>query len=165
MGADRTIYAKLCKVEESYNRRIREFNKDAAMYNGNPKTVFQWCEKLEKHLARFKWEQIPNEEIKKMMLDCIEGAARQEVVLLQPDGLAFDNYETGEFYQELLKKFAQEKDEEGRKMEYLARKQSRNEDTRKYFTDKLRLWVQAYAPARRSLVEFKTAMLMGLYSV
>ena len=77
---------------------------------------------------------------------------------LQPD-----NYETGHF-QEFLKKFAQEKDEEGRKMEYPSRKQSRNEDARKYYTDKLRLWVQAYAPAKRSLVEFKNAMLLGLYN-
>ena len=99
-----------------------------------------------------------------MLLDCIEGSTRQEIVLLQPDGLAFDNYETGEFFQELLKKFAQEKVEEGKKMEYLARKQFKNEDVRKYYTDKLRLWVQAYAPARRSLVDFKTAMLMGLYN-
>ena len=43
-------------------------------------------------------------------------------------------------------------------------KQARNEDASKYYIDKLRLWVQAYAPARRSLVEFKTAMLMGLYN-
>ena len=49
-------------------------------------------------------------------------------------------------------------------MEYLARKQSRNEDARKYYTDKLRLWVQAYAPAKRSLVKFKNAMLLGLYN-
>ena len=97
-----------------------------------------------------------------MLLDCVEGSARQTIVLLQPDGLTFDSYETGEFFQELLKKFAQEKDEEGRKLEYLARKQSRNEDARKYYTDKLRLWVHSYA--RRSLVEFKTAMLMGLYN-
>jgi len=88
----------------------------------------------------------------------------QETVLLQPSGLAFENYETGELFEELLKKFAQEKDEEGRKQEYVARKQGRNEDPRKYYTDKLRLWVQAYAPARRSLTEFKNAMLLGLYN-
>ena len=34
---------------------------------------------------------------------------------------------------ELLKKFSQEKYEEGRKQEYLARKQGRNEDSRKYY--------------------------------
>ncbi len=41
-------------------------------------------------------------------------------------------------------------------MEYLQRRQLRNEDARQYYTDKLRLFVQAYPPARRSLVEFKT---------
>ena len=93
----------------------------------------------EAHLDRFQWEQIPNNEIKKMLLYCIQGSARQEIVLLQPEGLAFENYEIAEFFQELLKKFAQEKDEEGRKLEYLARKQARNEDVRKYYIDKLRL--------------------------
>ena len=99
-----------------------------------------------------------------MLLDCIQGSARQEIVLLQPEGLALESYEIAEFFQELLKKFAQEKDEEGRKLEYLARKQARNEDARKYYIDKLRLWVQAYGPAWRSLIEFKTTMLMGLYN-
>ena len=60
------------------------------------------------------------------------------------DGLAFDNYEVrGKTFQELLKQFAHEKDEEGRKMEYMSRKQTRNEDSRKYYIDNLRLWVQA----------------------
>ena len=44
-------------------------------------------------------------------------------------------YKIGEFFQELLKKFTHEKDEEGRKMEYLQRRQMR-----------------------------KTNMLMGLYN-
>ena len=161
---DGNLYANLSKAEESYHQKMREFNKDAPHYDGNPKTVFQWCEKLETHLTTFRWEQIPNDEIKKMLLGCIQGSARQEIVLLQPDGLTFENYDIAEFFQELLKKFAQEKDEEGRKLEYLARKQARNEDARKYYTDKLILCVQAYAPAQRSLVEFKTAMLMGLYN-
>ena len=65
------------------------------------------------------------------------------MVLLLPTGLAFKNYETGVFFRELLKKFSQEKDEEGQKQEYLARKQGRDEDPSKYYTDKMRLWVQA----------------------
>ena len=73
-----------------------------------------------------------------------------------------DNYEIGEFFQELLKKFTHKKDEEGRKMAYS--RQARIEDARQYYTDKLRLFVQAYPPARRSLVEFKTKMLLGLYN-
>ena len=67
---------------------------------------------------------------------------------------AFDNYETGEFFTELLKKFSQEKDKQGQKHEYTARNQGRNEDPKKYYTDNLRLWIQAYGPAKRSLVEF-----------
>ena len=46
----------------------------------------------------------------------------------------------------------------------MARRQARNEDARQYCTDKLRLFVQAYPPARRSLVEFKNSMLLGLYN-
>ena len=99
-----------------------------------------------------------------MLLDCIEGKAQSEIVLLRPDGLALENYEIEEFFQELLKKFTHEKDEEGRKMECIARRQARNKDSRQYYTDKLRLFVQAYTLAMRSLVEFKNAMLLGLYN-
>ena len=53
---------------------------------------------MEKHLDNFEWERVPNDEIKKMLLTCIKGSARQEIVLLQPDGLAIDNYEIGEFF-------------------------------------------------------------------
>ena len=113
---------------------------------------------------RFKCEKIPNDAIKRMLLDCITGKAQSEIVLLKPDGLAFDNYGIGKFFQELLKKFTHEKDKEGRKMEYLDSRQARNEDARQYYTDKLRLFVQAYPPARRSLVEFKNNMLLGLYN-
>ena len=59
--------------------------------------------------TRYEWETIPNTEIKQMLLDCVEGEARQEIVLLQPDGIR--QYEIGEFFQELLKKFTHEKDE------------------------------------------------------
>ena len=73
-------------------------------------------------------------------------------------------HETGEFFTEMLKKFSQEKDKEGRKQEYTARKQRRNEDPRKYciLHWQVRVWIQAYAPAKRSLGEFKNAMIMGL---
>ena len=75
-----------------------------------------------------------------MLLDCITGKAESEIVLLKPDGLAFDNYDIGEFFQELLKKFTHGKDEEHRKIEYLQRRQVRYEDARQYYTDKLRLF-------------------------
>ena len=44
-----------------------------------------------------------------MLLSCITGSARQQIVLLHHTGLAFENYEPGEFFPELLKKFSQEK--------------------------------------------------------
>ena len=107
---------------------------------------------------------IPNNVIKRMLLDCIDGKAQSEIVLLRPDGLPFQNYEIGEFSQELLKKFTHEKDEEGWKMEYMVRRQARNEDARQYYTNKLQLFLQTRPPARRSLVEFKNGMLLGLYN-
>ena len=59
--------------------------------------------------------------------------------MLHPTGLAYDNYMTVDFFLELSKKFSQEKDEEGRNHEYLARKQGSNVDPLKYYTDKL--WI------------------------
>ena len=60
-------------------------------YDGKPEKVFSWCENLEEHLSAHDWESIPNEAIKKMLLGCITGSARQEIVLLQPPGAAFEN--------------------------------------------------------------------------
>ena len=55
------------------------------------------------------------------------------IVLLQPTGagIAFI-YDRRVFFTEMLKKFSQEKEEEGRKQEYIVRNQGRNEDPRKY---------------------------------
>ena len=94
--------------------------------------MFDWGGELEKHLSKFKCETIPNDAIKRMLLDCITRKAQSEIVLLKPDGLAFDSYEIGEFFPEILKKFTHEKDEEDRKMEYWARRQARNEDAQQY---------------------------------
>ena len=79
--------------------------------------MFDWCNALEKRLSRYEWEMIPNDVIKRILLDCIEGKAQSEIVLLRPDGLAFENYKIGEFFQELLKKCTYEKDEERRVIE------------------------------------------------
>ena len=64
---------------------------------------------LEIQLSRFKCETIHNDAIKRMLLDCITGKVQSEIVLLKPDGLAFDSYKIGEFFQELLKKFKRER--------------------------------------------------------
>ena len=114
-----------------------DFSCRATTYDGNPSKVFDWCGELEKNLSRFECETIPKDAVKRMLLDCLRGRAQSEIVLLKPDGLAFDNYEIGEFLQELLKKFTHEKDKEGRKMKYLARRQARSDDARQYYKDKL----------------------------
>ena len=67
-------------------------------------------------------------------------------------------------FHETVELFPQEKYKEGQKQEYLAREQERDEDTREYYTDKRRLWLQAYPSDKRSLIEFKDEMLMGLYN-
>ena len=132
---DRLTLRDLSKAEAEYKKRLLDFSCRAPTYDGNPSKVFDWCGELEKHLSRFECETIPNNAIKRMLLDCIMGKA-------QSDGLAFDNYKIGEFFQELLKKFTQEKDEEGRTMEYLHRRQGRN--AHQYYKGKLRLFVKAY---------------------
>ena len=63
----------------------------------------------------------------------------------------------------MLKKFSQEKYEEGKKQEYLDRKQESGEDTNEYYTDNKRLWIQAYAPSKRSLVWIQGWNAHGLY--
>ena len=161
---DRQTLRDLSKAEAEYKKRLLNFSCKAPTNDGNPAKVFDWCGESEKHLSRNECETIPNVATKRMLLDWKTGKAQSEIVLLKPDGLAFDNYEIGEFFQELLNKFTHKKNEEGRKMEYLQRRQARNEDARQYYTDKLRLFVQAYPPAQRSLVEFKTSMLLGLYN-
>ena len=127
---DRQKLRDLSRAEAEYEKRLLDFSCRALAYDGNPGKLFDWCGELEKHLSRFKCETIPNDAVKRMLLDCVTGKAQSEIILLKPDGLAFDNYEIGEFFQELLKKFTHEKDEEGRKMEYLQRRQARNEDAR-----------------------------------
>ena len=94
-------------------------------YSGNQVKAFEWFKSLKTHLSECKWEKIPNKAVKKMLLSCIMWSARQEIVLLQPQGVTFESYDTGAFFMELLKKFSQEKDEEGPKQEYQSRKYSK----------------------------------------
>ena len=94
------------------------------------------------HLSNNGWQTIPNKGIKKCCWH-VSQEGLDRTVLLQPtgEGIAFDSYGTGEFFTELLKKFSKEKYEEGRKLEYNKRRQTRMEDPRRYYTDKLRPWI------------------------
>ena len=42
---------------------------------------------------------IPNQAVKRMLLAFVTGSARQEIMEPTGSGLAFENYETGEFSQ------------------------------------------------------------------
>jgi len=85
--------AEISKTGASIRKRILCFRKEAPKYDGKPVKVFSWSESLEEHLSAHDWESIPNESIKKMLLGCITGSARQEIVLLQPPGAAFEHFE------------------------------------------------------------------------
>ena len=89
---DRQTLRDLSRAEAEYKKRMLDFSCKAPTYNGNPAKVFDWCGELEKHLSRNECEMIPNDAIKRMLLDCITGNARSEILLLKPDGLTFDNY-------------------------------------------------------------------------
>jgi len=81
-NATESTLGELSRARERFEKKILAFAAGAPEYDGKPEKVFDWCERLEKHLRRHKWEEIPNEEIKKMLLDCITGPAVQETVLL-----------------------------------------------------------------------------------
>ena len=98
---DRLTLRDLSRAGAEYKKKLLEFSCRAPTCDGNPARVFDWFGELEKHLSRSECETIPNNAIKRMLLDCITEKAQSEIVLLKPDGLAFDNYEIGEFFQEL----------------------------------------------------------------
>ena len=125
--ANLSMYAEISESEKKYYRENTELFWECSQIQWKPgeSVPFQWCKSLETHLFSHGQEMIPNKAVKRMLLSCIMGSARQEILLLLPTGLAFKNYDTGVFFMKLLKKFSQEKYEEGRKQEYLARKQGR----------------------------------------
>ena len=68
---DRQTLRDLSRAEAEYKKRMLEFSCKAPAYDGNPAKVFDWCGELEKHLSRNECETIPNEAIKRMLLNCI----------------------------------------------------------------------------------------------
>jgi len=42
--------------------------------------MFEWCENWETQLLNDDWKTIPNKEINKMIISCITGAARREII-------------------------------------------------------------------------------------
>ena len=68
---DRQTLRDLSRAEAEYKKRMLDFSCKAPTYDGNPAKVFDWCGELEKHLSRNECETIPNEAIKRMLLNCI----------------------------------------------------------------------------------------------
>jgi len=62
------------KYETNLDKRILAFIEKAPKFRGDPKEVFEWCEKLENHFSNYKWQT--NEAMKRMLLSCITGSAR-----------------------------------------------------------------------------------------
>ena len=85
-NATESTLGELSRARDRFEKRVLAFIGGAPEYDGKPEKVFDWCERLD--LRRHKWEEIPNDEVKKMLLDCITGPAVQETVLLQPSGLS-----------------------------------------------------------------------------
>ena len=67
---DRQTLRDLCRAEAEYKKRMLDFSCKALTYDGYPAKVIDWCSELEKHLSRNECETIPNDAIKKMLLDC-----------------------------------------------------------------------------------------------
>ena len=66
---DRLTLRDLSRAEAEHKKRVLDFSCRAPTYNVNPGKVFDWCGELEKHLSRLECETIPNDAIKRMLLD------------------------------------------------------------------------------------------------
>ena len=75
-----------------------------------------------------------------MLVSCIKGAARREIIPFYQTGAAFERYETGVFFTEMMKRFSQQKYNESQENENLDKKQKKEEDTSRIHTDKMKLY-------------------------
>ena len=98
--------------------------------------MFEWCKNLETFLLKEYWERIPEKDIKRMMVSSITGAARGEILPFLKLGAAFEKCEAGVFWVEMMKRFSQQKYDESKKKEYLDKKQTEEEKTRRAHADK-----------------------------
>ena len=84
---------------------------------------------------------------------------------LNISGLAFQNYETGFFFCRVVVESITREKWERKKTWIFGQETGRDEDTRKYYTDKMKLCEQAYAPDKRNHVGFNNEMLMCMDNV
>ena len=102
--------------------------------------MFEWCKNLETHLLKDGWETIPDKDIKRMMVSCITGAARREIIPFFQMGVAFERCEAGVFFAEMMKRFLQQKYDASQGQEYLDKIQRKEEVTRRAHTEKMKLY-------------------------
>ena len=133
--ATEDAYGLICDIENSARERIQNFIERAPKYDENPETLFEWSENLETHLFNDDWETIPNEYLKRMIVSSITGAARREIILLLQLGAAFEQCEAGVFFVEMNKRFSQQEYDESKRQEYLDKKQTEEEETRRAHVD------------------------------
>ena len=75
-----------------------------------------------------------------MLVSCITGAARREIIPFYQTGAALERYETGVFFTEMMKRFSQQKYNESLENENLDKKQKKEEDTSRVHTYKMKLY-------------------------
>ena len=62
-----SMHTERCKIFEIIEERLIDFIESAPKYSGNLEKVFEWCKNLETHLINYKWETVPDNEVKSML--------------------------------------------------------------------------------------------------
>ena len=70
-----------------------------------------------------------------MIVSSITGAARREIIPFLQLGAAFEQCEAGVFFVEMNKRFSQQKYDDSKRQEYLDKKQTEEEETRRAHAD------------------------------
>ena len=74
------LRADRSRVVAGHKKNWLDFTHETPKYDGNPEKVFKWFEKLETLLDTYDRETIQNDKGKKMLLSCITGSARQDML-------------------------------------------------------------------------------------
>ena len=62
-----SMHTERCKIFEIIEERINDFIESAPKYSGNLEKVFGWFKNLETHLINYKWETVPDNDVKRML--------------------------------------------------------------------------------------------------
>ena len=79
---------------------MQSFVGNAPKYNGNLEKMFEWCKSLETHLINYKWETIPDKDVRSILYFCFTGSARKEIGRYA----TFKNNGVGEFFGEMVRR-------------------------------------------------------------